>query len=76
MNELNIKPGYRFTAKSLRKDCADYARANRRPGLWVYEAVIKDAGIGGYSVKLEGPYGPIQDPKTKINITRPAAKGD
>ncbi|WP_265021607.1 OTU domain-containing protein [Wolbachia endosymbiont (group A) of Icerya purchasi] len=66
LNEL--KPGNRFTAKSLREDCADYAKANKRSDFWVYKAVIKDAGIGGYSVELEGPYGPIQDPKTKINM--------
>lgn len=66
LNEL--KPGHRFTAKSLREDCADYAKANKRSDFWVYKAVIKDAGIGGYFVELEGPYGPIQDPKTKINM--------
>ncbi|CCE77893.1 MULTISPECIES: OTU domain-containing protein [Wolbachia] len=44
LNELNIKPGHRFTAKSLREDCADYARANRKPDQWVYNAVIRDAG--------------------------------
>ncbi|WP_264686224.1 OTU domain-containing protein [Wolbachia endosymbiont (group B) of Polyommatus icarus] len=38
LNELNIKPDYRFTAKSLRKDCADYARANKKPDQWVYKA--------------------------------------
>lgn len=68
LNELNIKPDYRFTAKSLRKDCADYVEQHGKQDSWAYKAVIKDAAIGGYFVELEGPYGPIQDPKTKINM--------
>ncbi|WP_241653895.1 OTU domain-containing protein [Wolbachia endosymbiont of Nilaparvata lugens] len=68
LNELNIKPDYRFTAKSLRKDCADYVEQHGKQDSWAYKAVIKDAAIGGYFVELEGPYGPIEDPQTKINM--------
>ncbi len=68
LNELNIKPDHYFTAKSLRKDCADYVEQHGKQDSWAYKAVIKDAAIGGYFVALEGPYGPIQDPKTKINM--------
>lgn len=68
LNELNIKPDHYFTAKSLRKDCADYVEQHGKQDSWAYKAVIKDAAIGGYFVELEGPYGPIQDPKTKINM--------
>ncbi|WP_341813120.1 hypothetical protein [Wolbachia endosymbiont (group B) of Germaria angustata] len=57
LNELNIKPDYRFTAKSLRKDCADYARANRKPDQWVYKAVIRDAGE--YFVPQKDPDGEV-----------------
>ncbi|MFT4314629.1 MAG: hypothetical protein AB3P11_06130 [Wolbachia pipientis] len=68
LNELNIKPDYRFTAKSLRKDCADYVEQHGKQDSWAYKAVIKDAAIGGYFAALEGPHGPIQDPKTKVNV--------
>ena len=68
LNELNIKPDHYFTAKSLRKDCADYVEQHGKQDSWAYKAVIKDAAIGGYFVALEGPYGPIQDPKTKVNV--------
>lgn len=68
LNELNIKPDHYFTAKSLRKDCADYAKQHGKQDSWTYKAVIKDAAIGGYFAALEGPHGPIQDPKTKINM--------
>lgn len=68
LNELNIKPDHYFTAKSLRKDCADYVEQHGKQDSWAYKAVIKDAAIGGYLYALEGPYGPIQDPKTKINM--------
>ncbi|QJT96356.1 hypothetical protein HGO53_05665 [Wolbachia endosymbiont of Diaphorina citri] len=68
LNELNIKPDHYFTAKSLRKDCADYVEQHGEQDSWAYKAVIKDAAIGGYFVALEGPYGPIQNPKTKINM--------
>ncbi|WP_410543021.1 hypothetical protein [Wolbachia endosymbiont of Tetranychus urticae] len=68
LNELNIKPDHYFTAKSLRKDCADYVEQHGKQDSWAYKAVIKDTAIGGYFVELEGPYGPIQDPKTKINM--------
>ncbi|WP_265042135.1 OTU domain-containing protein [Wolbachia endosymbiont (group B) of Melanostoma mellinum] len=57
LNELNIKPDYRFTAKSLRKDCADYARANKKPDQWVYKAVIRDAGE--YFVPQKDPDGEV-----------------
>ena len=68
LNELNIKPDHYFTAKSLRKDCADYVEQHGKQDSYAYKAVIKDAAIGGYFVAIEGPYGPIQDPKTKINM--------
>ncbi|MDG7056916.1 MAG: hypothetical protein LKM43_02085 [Wolbachia endosymbiont of Penenirmus auritus] len=68
LNELNIKPGYRFTAKSLREDCADYAEQHGEQDSWTYKAVIKDAAIGSYFAALEGPYGPIQNPETKTNM--------
>ncbi|OAM06266.1 MAG: hypothetical protein TV41_03300 [Wolbachia endosymbiont of Dactylopius coccus] len=57
LNELNIKPGHRFTAKSLRKDCADYARTNKKPDQWVYKAVIRDAGE--YFVPQKDPDGEV-----------------
>ncbi|MGL9779300.1 MAG: hypothetical protein ACR5K5_03475 [Wolbachia sp.] len=66
LNEL--KPCHRFTAKSLREGCADYAEQHGEQDSWTYRAVIKDAAIGGYFAALEGPHGPIQDPKTKISV--------
>ncbi|WP_353277918.1 hypothetical protein [Wolbachia endosymbiont (group B) of Longitarsus flavicornis] len=48
LNELNIKPGHRFTAKSLREDCENYARANANS--WVYNKITEDAEEGGYFV--------------------------
>lgn len=48
LNELNIKPGHRFTAKSLREDCENYARANANS--WVYKKITGDAEEGGYFV--------------------------
>ncbi|WP_264338713.1 hypothetical protein [Wolbachia endosymbiont (group A) of Cheilosia soror] len=66
LNEL--KPGHRFTAKSLREDCESYAEQHGEQDSWTYRAVIKDAAIGGYFAALEGPHGPIQDPKTKISV--------
>jgi len=57
LNELNIKPGHHFTAKSLRKDCTDYATKNRSPSLWVYNAVIKDAEE--YFVPQKDPDGEV-----------------
>lgn len=59
LNEL--KPGHRFTAKSLREGCADYAEQHGEQDSWTYRAIIKDAAIGGYFAALEGPHGPIQD---------------
>lgn len=50
LNELNIKPGHRFTAKSLREDCENYARANANSDLWVYKKITRDAEEGGYFV--------------------------
>lgn len=55
LNELKL--GHHFTAKSLRKDCADYASKNRRSSLWVYKAVIKDAGE--YFVPKKDPDGEV-----------------
>lgn len=48
LNELNIKPGHRFTAKSLREDCENYAKANANS--WVYKKITGDAEEGGYFV--------------------------
>ncbi len=50
LNELNIKPGHRFTAKSLREDCENYARANANSNSWVYKKITGDAEEGGYFV--------------------------
>ncbi len=50
LNELNIKPGHRFTAKSLREDCENYARANADSNSWVYKKITEDAEEGGYFV--------------------------
>ncbi|WP_264683133.1 MULTISPECIES: OTU domain-containing protein [unclassified Wolbachia] len=50
LNELNIKPGHRFTAKSLREDCENYARANADLNSWVYKKITGDAEEGGYFV--------------------------
>ncbi|WP_353289403.1 hypothetical protein [Wolbachia endosymbiont (group A) of Paraperithous gnathaulax] len=57
LNELNIKSGYRFTAKSLREGCADYAKANKGSDSWVYKAVIRDA---------EDYYVPQKDPDGEV----------
>lgn len=59
LNELNIKPGHRFTAKSLREDCESYARANKDPSSWVYQKVTKDAEEGGYFVGEENLDGKV-----------------
>ena len=53
LNELRL--GHHFTAKSLRKDCADYAKQHGEQDSWTYKAVIKDAAIGGYFAALETP---------------------
>ncbi|WP_343289148.1 hypothetical protein [Wolbachia endosymbiont of Encarsia formosa] len=50
LNEINIKPGHRFTAKSLREDCENYARANANSNSWVYKKITGDAEEGGYFV--------------------------
>ncbi|WP_407512536.1 OTU domain-containing protein [Wolbachia endosymbiont of Trichogramma kaykai] len=55
LNELILS--HHFTAKSLRKDCADYASKNRRPSFWVYKAVIKDNGE--YFVPKKDPDGEV-----------------
>ncbi|WP_338482315.1 ankyrin repeat domain-containing protein [Wolbachia endosymbiont (group A) of Ophion costatus] len=57
LNELNIKPGFHFTAKSLRKDCADYAGANKNPDQWVYNVIIGDAEE--YFVPQKDPDGEV-----------------
>lgn len=57
LNELNIKSGHRFTAKSLREGCADYAKANKGSDSWVYKAVIRDA---------EDYYVPQKDPDGEV----------
>ncbi|MCA4774243.1 OTU domain-containing protein [Wolbachia endosymbiont of Mansonella perstans] len=41
LNGLNIKPSYRFTAKSLREDCVDYAEQHGEQDSWTYKAVNK-----------------------------------
>ncbi|KAB2977699.1 hypothetical protein LBW99_06175 [Wolbachia endosymbiont of Nasonia oneida] len=57
LNELNIKSGHRFTAKSLRKGCADYAKANKGSDSWVYKEVIR--GAEGYFVPQKDPDGEV-----------------
>ncbi len=43
LNEL--KPGHRFTAKSLREDCADYAK-NKKDSRWVFDEITKNIAEG------------------------------
>ncbi|WP_265045298.1 MULTISPECIES: hypothetical protein [unclassified Wolbachia] len=57
LNELNIKPGYRFTAKSLRKDCADYAE-NKKDSRWVFNEITKNIAEG-YAVPMIGSNGNV-----------------
>ncbi|MGL9761053.1 MAG: ankyrin repeat domain-containing protein [Wolbachia sp.] len=62
LNELKnnglITSDKNFNVKSLREDCANSA------GEYKGE-IIKDAKGGGYAVALQGPYGSIEDPKTR-----------
>ncbi|WP_206759890.1 OTU domain-containing protein [Wolbachia endosymbiont of Kradibia gibbosae] len=55
MNEL--KPGHRFTAKSLRKDCADYAE-NKKDSRWVFDEITKNIAEG-YAVPMIGSNGNV-----------------
>ena len=50
LNEL--KPGHRFTAKSLREDCADYAE-NKKDSRWVFDEITKNIAEG-YAVPMIG----------------------
>ncbi|WP_244662750.1 OTU domain-containing protein [Wolbachia endosymbiont of Ceratosolen solmsi] len=55
LNEL--KPGHRFTAKSLRKDCADYAE-NKKDSRWVFDEITKNIAEG-YAVPMIGSNGNV-----------------
>ncbi|MDX5507606.1 MAG: hypothetical protein O7149_03230 [Wolbachia endosymbiont of Hylaeus sinuatus] len=57
LNELNIKPSHRFTAKSLRKDCADYAE-NKKDSRWVFDEITKNIAEG-YAVPMIGSNGNV-----------------
>lgn len=55
LNEL--KPGHRFTAKSLREDCADYAK-NKKDSRWVFDEITKNIAEG-YTVPRIGSNGNV-----------------
>lgn len=55
LNELKL--GHRFTAKSLREDCADYAE-NKKDSRWVFNEITKNIAEG-YAVPMIGSNGNV-----------------